>query len=111
MPTIYLKKPEDLVNHITQNPSTLIAIDFFTDWCRPCKVVGKVFEEQLLPLYKEKLLLIKIDADNDQLESLSKQFQVRGIPRIIFYYDQKIVDDVTGANKSVIETICKTYCK
>lgn len=111
MPIIYLKNPTDLVDHIKNNPNSLVVVDFFADWCGPCKMIGKLFEQELIPTYGDKLILIKVDASNSALDSLSDQFQVRGIPRLIFYHNKKIVDDVTGADKSVIETICKTYCK
>lgn len=110
MPVIYLTKPEDLVAYIKNNGDKLVVLDYFASWCAPCKYIGKVFDEELLPKYGENLILIKIDADNPVLEILSTQYQVRGIPRLIFYHNQKIVDDVTGADKALIETICKTYC-
>ena len=110
MPTIYLSKAEDLATYIQQHRDKLVVVDFYADWCGPCKYIGKVFEQELLPKYGDKLVLIKVDADNEALEPLSTQFQIRGIPRLIFYYDQKIVDDVTGADKGLIESICNTYC-
>ena len=111
MPVIHLKKPEDLVTYIKQYSKSLIVVDFTASWCRPCMMIGQKFETEWLPLYGDKLILIKVDSDDDALESLSTQFQVRGIPRLIFYHDQKIVDDVTGAQTDTIKNICETYCK
>lgn len=108
---IYLKKPEELVTYIKQYPKSLLVVDYFASWCKPCKLIGKLFDEELLPLYGDKLVLVKVDADNEDLESLSVQFKVRGIPRLIFYHNQKIVDDITGANTDAIKALCKTYCK
>jgi thioredoxin-like negative regulator of GroEL len=111
MPLIYLKKSSDLIDYITKYSSALIVVDFYADWCRPCVYIGEMFEKELLPHYGDKLILIKVDSDNTELESLSQQFQVRGIPRLIFYHNQKIVDDVTGAQTDTIKRICETYCK
>ena len=111
MPTIYLKKSEELVTYIKQYPKSLIVVDFFADWCQPCKFIGQKFEQEWLPMYGDKLILIKVDADIDALESLSTQFKVKRIPRLIFYHEQKIVDDITGANIDAIKSLCDTYCK
>lgn len=111
MPVIYLEKPEDLVKYIKQYKDSLLVVDFGASWCGPCKFIGEKFEKELLPVYGDKLILVKVDADNDALESLSNQFQVRGIPRLIFYHNHKIVDDITGANLEAVKKLCETYCK
>lgn len=111
MSVIYLKKPEELVTYLTKYSNSLIVLDFYADWCGPCRAIGDKFEKEWLNTYSGKLILIKVDADNEDLETLSQQFKVKGIPRLIFYHNQKIVDDVTGAQFDTIKRICDTYCK
>lgn len=110
MPVIYLKTPEELVKYIKDYSTSLLVVDFFAEWCQPCKFIGKKFEEEWLPMYGDKLVLVKVDSDNAALESLNTQFKVRGIPRLIFYHNQKIVDDITGADVTAIKGLCDTYC-
>lgn len=111
MSTIHLQKAEDLTTLIKNNNDKLIVVDFYADWCKPCQFIGQVFEKEWLPKYGELLVLVKVDADNNALDALSTQFQVKGIPRLIFYHNQKIVDDVTGADKDTIQRILDTYCR
>lgn len=108
---VHLQKTETLVNIITQNPKKLVIIDFHAAWCRPCKFIEQKFDQEWIPMYKDKFILVKVDTDDDNLESLSTQYKVKGIPRLIFYYDKKIVDDVTGAQTDVIANILGVYCK
>jgi len=56
-------------------------IDFYADWCGPCKMVAPILEE-LSDEYKEKLVIYKVDTEAE-LE-LSSVFQIRSIPSILF---------------------------
>lgn len=111
MPAVYIQKSEDLVTLIQNNPQCLIVVDFYADWCGPCKMIGEKFDKIWLPKYGNKLILAKVDSDNDNLSSLCNQYQVRGIPRLIFYKNMQKIDDITGANSTVIEQLCETHCK
>ena len=110
MSTIYLQQSDQLRQILLDNANKLVVVDFYADWCGPCKSVGQLFETDLLSRYKNSLVLVKVDSDNPELESLSNQFEVRGIPRMIFYYKTAIVDDMTGYKPDAIKAICKTYC-
>ena len=56
-------------------------IDFYADWCNPCKIVAPTLEE-IASEYKGKLYVYKIDAEKE--ETLSTMFSVRSIPSILF---------------------------
>jgi thioredoxin len=56
-------------------------IDFYADWCAPCKFVAPVLEE-LAAEYEEKITLYKIDIQDQQ--ELAAVFGVRSIPSILF---------------------------
>jgi thioredoxin 1 len=56
-------------------------IDFYADWCGPCKMVAPVLEE-LAGEYKGKLNIFKIDTEQEQ--ELSAAFGIRSIPSLLF---------------------------
>lgn len=56
-------------------------IDFYADWCGPCKAVAPVLEE-LSEEYAGKLKIYKVDTEVEQ--ELSSIFQIRSIPSILF---------------------------
>ena len=56
-------------------------VDFYADWCGPCKAVAPVLEE-LSNEYKDRLLVYKIDTDKEQ--ELSALFGIQSIPTLLF---------------------------
>jgi len=56
-------------------------VDFYADWCGPCKAVAPVLEE-LSNEYKDKLLIYKIDTEKEQ--ELSALFGIQSIPTFLF---------------------------
>lgn len=56
-------------------------IDFYADWCRPCKMVAPILEE-LSEEYKDDVVIYKVDTEAEK--ELSSVFQIRSIPSILF---------------------------
>ncbi len=76
-------------------------VDFWAEWCGPCKMVGPVVEE-LANEYGEKAIIGKVDVDSNP--GISQQFGIRNIPTILFIKGGEIVDKQVGAvPKTVLE--------
>lgn len=56
-------------------------IDFYADWCGPCKMVAPILEE-LAQEYQEKIVIYKVDTEAEQ--ELSAVFGIRSIPSFLF---------------------------
>jgi thioredoxin len=56
-------------------------IDFYADWCGPCKMVAPILEE-LSEEYKDKIVIYKVDTEVEQ--ELSAVFQIKSIPSMLF---------------------------
>ncbi len=76
-------------------------LDFWAEWCGPCRMVGP-FVEEISKEYEGKAVVGKVDVDNNP--AVSMEFGIRNIPTILFFKDGKIVDKQVGAvPKSVLE--------
>lgn len=56
-------------------------IDFYADWCSPCKMVAPILEE-LADEYKDKIKIYKINTEQEQ--ELASVFGIRSIPSLLF---------------------------
>ena len=69
---------------INQNKPVLV--DFFADWCGPCKMMSPVLKE-VKDVLGETVSIIKINVDSNQ--KLAAQYQVRGVPTLILFKEGK----------------------
>ena len=73
----YKKNPQEWVFKGDQP----VIIDFYADWCRPCKMVGPIMEE-LSKEYKGKVRIYKVNTDEQR--ELAGLFQIQSIPAMLF---------------------------
>lgn len=77
----------------------LVVIDFWAEWCGPCKMVGPIID-QLSEEYKDRVVVGKIDVDNND-EATSK-YGIRNIPTVLFIKNGEVVDKVVGAGAKIL---------
>ena len=79
----------------------LSVIDFWAEWCGPCRAIGPVIEE-LSKEYEGKVNIGKINVDLNP--SVSMNYGITSIPAILFIKDGKVVDKQIGAvPKSILD--------
>ena len=72
----------------------LVMVDFWAEWCGPCRMVGPHVEE-LSKEYEGKAVVGKVNVDLHGC--IAAQFGVRNIPTIVFLKNGELVDKVVGA--------------
>ncbi len=81
---------------------TPVLVDFWADWCGPCKMVAPILEE-IAKEYGTKLKVIKINIDNNP--NTPAKFGVRGIPTLMLFKAGNVEDTKVGAlSKSQLST-------
>lgn len=90
---------------ITSNNS-LVLVDFWAEWCGPCKLMHPVFERMAKKYRQIKFARVNVD----QNQSLAMRFGVQSIPTFIMFKDGHVVDKMIGAvGEPGIHLVAKKY--
>ena len=89
------------------NSDTPVLVDFFAEWCQPCKVQSPILHE-IAREQQGKLRVIKIDVDKNQ--EIAARFQIRSVPTLALFKNGTLVWKNSGVmSKQQLNEIVKTY--
>ena len=71
-----------------------VLVDFWAEWCAPCKILGPILEK-LASESNGEWALAKLDTDKNQ--SIAAEFGIRGIPNCKLFFKGKVINEFTGA--------------
>ena len=84
-----------------------ILVDFWAEWCGPCRVLGPILEK-LVVNNNDEWSLVKVNSD--EYPELSAKYGIRSIPTLGIFKDGKVVDAVIGAvPKKMLEERLRSY--
>ncbi|MFL0198556.1 thioredoxin [Clostridium sp. WILCCON 0269] len=89
------------------NSNETILVDFFAEWCSPCKMVAPILEELGMEL-EGKAKIFKVDVDKSS--ELAQKYEIAGVPTLMIFKDGKAVDKIVGFQpKETLKSILKQY--
>ena len=84
----------------------LVVVDFYADWCGPCKMMAPVVEE-LAEGYNGQVKICKLNVDNSP--ATAANYKVMTIPTIVFIKNGNVVESIVGVvSKAQLEEKIKT---
>jgi len=81
------------------NSGKPVVIDFWAEWCGPCRMVGPIVEE-LAKEYEGKVIVGKMDVDENV--DTPQEYGIRNIPTILFFKNGQVVDKQVGATQKAV---------
>ena len=92
---------DDSFNAEVVQSDTPVLVDFWAEWCGPCKMIAPIVEE-LAEEFGDKIKFTKLDVDTNPQSAMN--FGIRGIPTLLNFNGGKPVETVVGAvPKSVLK--------
>lgn len=71
-----------------------VLVDFWAEWCGPCRMIGPIIDEIALDL-NGKLKVAKINVDNEQ--ELAARFNIMSIPTLLLFKNGEVIEQIIGA--------------
>ncbi|MGH1453333.1 MAG: thioredoxin [Paracoccaceae bacterium] len=85
---------DDTFDAEVKNADVPVVVDFWAEWCGPCKQIGPALEE-LSAEYGDKIKVVKVDVDSNPNSAAA--MGVRGIPALFIFKDGQVVANRAGA--------------
>jgi thioredoxin 1 len=85
---------DDNFSEEVESNSQPVLVDFWAEWCGPCRMVGPVVDE-LAGEYEGKAKIGKVNVDNNP--EVSVKYGIRSIPALLIFKDGEVVDQIVGA--------------
>jgi thioredoxin 1 len=91
-------KQEDFDREVLLS-STPTIVDFYADWCGPCRAVGPIIEG-LSEEFRGRVKFVKVNTDENQ--ELSERYGILSIPTVAVFVGGRVVDTIIGVSPALV---------
>jgi thioredoxin 2 len=81
----------------TRNSDVPVVVDFWADWCGPCKMMAPIFE-QVAAEFEPRIRFLKVDTEAEQ--ALAAQYNIRSIPTLMLFRKGAVIAQRAGATNA-----------
>lgn len=97
----------DTFNEQVELAKGFVLVDFFAEWCAPCKIIAPIV--QAIAEDFNHLKVLKIDSDSAQ--AITRQFGIRANPTLLLFKDGKVIASKVGAlSKTQLHAFITEHC-
>lgn len=101
-------KDNEFGKEVLEEKEKLVLVDFYADWCGPCRLTAPIIEELSQEMSEVKFVKVNVD-ENPQLAS---QYSIFSIPTFLIFKQGKVVGQMVGAmGKEKMKEEIKQYLK
>lgn len=101
-----IESREELEKAINNAGDKLVVIDFYANWCGPCKIISPKLEE-LSNQYADKAVVLKVNVDDN--DEIALDYNVSSMPTFVFIKSHKIIDVLVGGNPDKLTKNMEKY--
>ena len=104
MPVVKIESAEGFDDFIGKD--TLTMVDFYADWCPPCRMFAPILEEMAKEL-AAKVTVGKVNVD--ELQEVTEKQRIECMPTFIFYKNGKALDKAEGADQAAVRKMIQKH--
>ena len=84
---------------------------FTASWCKPCQKIYPDILKLIEKLDKTKILLFKIEIDNDLNDEICKKCNIKSVPSFLLFKQRTLLSNFSGSNIDLLINMINNFCK